>query len=267
MNRALNFAHRKGVTWWHPGQQQRGHLPTRAPTPRAPTTPAAPSTTAPSTTRTASTCRSRARTSSVSRRSARRSARPTTPTGPPTSRPVSSRSRRPVAGSATASARPPTAPTATSSCPRHPLNVLQADGPVDANGNITPRRRGPRRHQGLRHGQGQAGLRLLPVPPGHLDGVTARRRRRRARRVGARQPAGQVRLRAGPRRGARHPHGHRDRPRLPRGWRCSRYAEWAASRRVRRPCAGTAGLQRRSTATASSTPWASSAAARPRGHR
>ena len=96
-----------------PGQQPRGHLQPahRHHEPRLPGRHRAPC--ARSTTRTASTSRSRARTSSVSRRSARRSRRPTTPTGPPTSPPVSSRSRPRVAGSATASALPPTAPTAT----------------------------------------------------------------------------------------------------------------------------------------------------------
>ena len=113
MNRALNFAHRKGVTLVAALGNNNEDSPARAPTPRARTTRQTPSTCAPSTTRTASTSRSRARTSSVSRRSARRRGRPTTPTGPPTSPPVSSRSRPRVAGSATVSAPPRTGPTAT----------------------------------------------------------------------------------------------------------------------------------------------------------
>ena len=96
-----------------------------------------------------------------------------------------------------------------------PLNVMQEEGQVDADGNITPTRRLAGHDEGLRQGQGQDGLRVLPVPAGHVDGVTARRRCRRARRLGARQVAGQVGLRPGARQGSRAAHGHRDRPRLP----------------------------------------------------
>ena len=120
MNRALDYAHDKGVTLV--GALGNNHEDISQPAHRlrpARTTRPARRTPAPSTTRRASTCRSRARTSSVSRRSARRRRRPTTPTTPTTSPPVSSRSRPPVAGSATASARRPTAPTRTSSSRRH----------------------------------------------------------------------------------------------------------------------------------------------------
>ena len=186
MNRALDYAHRKGVTLVAAlGNKHTRTSPTRGPTTRARTTRPAPSTTATiDNANCLSTCRSRARTSSVSRRSARPGARPTTPTGPATSPPVSSRSRPPVAGSATASARPPTAPTATSSSSTAPLNVLQAERGRRRRRQHHPAGRRRRHHEGLRHGEGQGGLRVLPVPAGHLDGVTARRRRRRAGGVG-----------------------------------------------------------------------------------
>ena len=134
MNRALNYAHRKGVTLVGGARQQpRGprqaahrHLQPGLPAGHARTRGR-------STTRPASTCRSRARTSSASRPSARRRPRPTTPTTA-SSR---SRSRRRAAGSVTASARRRTAPTRTRSCRRTRSTSLQVDGLVDAAGNIT----------------------------------------------------------------------------------------------------------------------------------
>ena len=64
----------------------------------------------------------------------------------------------------------------------YPLHVLQAEGRVDAAGNITPAGVAARRDEGLRRQH----LRLLRLSPGHLDGVTARdRRRRRSRSAGS----------------------------------------------------------------------------------
>ena len=60
----------------------------------------------------------------------------------------------------------------------YPLHVLQEDGLVDADGNITPGAEAPGRSEGLR----RCDLRLLRLPAGNIDGVAARGRRRGPRR-------------------------------------------------------------------------------------
>ena len=97
--------------------------------------------------------------------------------------PVSSRSRRPVAGSATASARRRFRTNGNLILSTYPLNVLQAEGQVDderQRHEARPRRRCLKECvNGKQHGHAECGY--YAVPAGHLDGLAARRRRRRAR--------------------------------------------------------------------------------------
>ena len=60
----------------------------------------------------------------------------------------------------------------------YPLKVLQEEGTVDADGNIVPEAEGLVFKECTAAGR----VRVLHLPAGHLDGVAARRRRRRADR-------------------------------------------------------------------------------------
>ena len=101
------------------------------------------------------------------------------------------------------------------------------------------------------------GVRLLPVAPGHLDGLAARRRRRGARRGGARDGAQRRRTSGWPRPDARASSWTR-RPTTPaRRGGVQSYRTWAG-RPSSPPLASGLRTSTASTATASSTPWAPS---------
>ena len=119
VNRALNYAHRKGVTLVSATGNENTDMANPGADSTSPDYPAdAAYDRARSTTTTASTSRPRGRTSWVSTRSARPARSPTSPTTRPSRAPARWSCRLPVAGSVTGSARRRTAPTRTRSCRR-----------------------------------------------------------------------------------------------------------------------------------------------------
>ncbi len=134
-----SYAHDKGVTLVAAlGNDHDDISEPAARESRARTTRSTPSTPARSTTRTASTCRSRARTSSASRRSARPSARPTTPTGPPTCASGELEVSAPGGWFRDGFGTDTYRTNGNLILSTAPLNVMQAEGQVDADGNVTP---------------------------------------------------------------------------------------------------------------------------------
>ena len=131
----------------------------------------------------------------------------------------------------------------------YPLNVLQEEGSVDASGNITTAGIARRRHEGLRRQH----LRLLRVPPGHLDGVAARDGRRRARGQPVRRegPAAQGR----PAARALEDRVRPDRTARPSTPARSRRSPTTPTRPVRPSSTRSAKGRRRSTASTATASW------------